>query len=98
MGPFSPWILHTAILHTILLEKKHFIYCLASTVKRLLKLPISTHHLFNQDNRQELTLPLLFSAREIAIKAIKAAQKRYKVRYDKKSNYVSYHLGDRVLV
>ena len=50
-----------------------------------------------QDYRQELTLSI-FSAREIAAKAIRAAQKRHKVQYDKKSNYVSYHLGDRVLV
>jgi len=50
-----------------------------------------------QDYRQELTLSLS-AAREIAAKAIKAAQKRYKVQYDKKSNYVSYHLGNWVLV
>jgi len=40
----------------------------------------------------------LSSARKITAKAIKTAQKTYKVQYDKKSNYASYHLGDWVVV
>ena len=50
-----------------------------------------------QDYRQELTMSLV-SARDLAAKAIQAAQKRYKTQYDRKSNEVTYHVGDWVLV
>ena len=45
-----------------------------------------------QDYRQELTMSLV-SARDIAAKAIRAAQKRYKTQYDTKSIHVMYHVG-----
>ena len=50
-----------------------------------------------QDYHQELTMSLA-SARAIAAKAMRAAQKRYKVQYDTKSNHVEYHVENWVLV
>ena len=49
------------------------------------------------DYREELILSLSH-ARELAVSSIRAAQKRYKEQYDKKSRPVSYKLGDWVLV
>ena len=50
-----------------------------------------------QDYREELSLSLA-SAREIAAKAVQAAQKRYKKHYDKKVNPATYRVGEWVLV
>ena len=50
-----------------------------------------------QDYREELSLSLA-SARDIAAKAVQAAQKRYKRQYDKKVQPVTYRVGEWVLV
>ena len=50
-----------------------------------------------QDYRQELTMSLA-TAQDIAAKAIRAAQKKYKAQYDSKSTQVDYHVGGWVLV
>ena len=50
-----------------------------------------------QDYREELSLSLA-SVREIAAKAVQAAQKRYKKHYDKKVNPATYRVGEWVLV
>ena len=46
-----------------------------------------------QDYREELSLSLA-SARDIAAKAVQAAQKRYKRQYDKKLKPVTYRVGE----
>ena len=50
-----------------------------------------------QDYREELTLSLA-TARDIAAKAIRKAQNKYKTQYDRKATQVDYHVGDWVLV
>ena len=49
------------------------------------------------DYREELILSLS-SARELAVTNIRAAQRRYKEQYDRKSKPAAYKLGDWVLV
>lgn len=49
------------------------------------------------DYRQELVLSLS-SAREMATKSIRKAQRRYKTQYDKRSSTIDYKVGDWVLV
>ena len=50
-----------------------------------------------EDYREELMLSLS-SARELAASNIRAAQRRYKSQYDKKSMPTGYKLGDWVLI
>ena len=50
-----------------------------------------------QDYREELSLSLA-SARDIAAKAVQAAQRRYKKQYDRKATPVTYRVGDWVLI
>ena len=50
-----------------------------------------------EDYREEVILSLS-SARDLAAKAIRKAQKRYKTQYDRKSTKKKYRVGDWVLV
>lgn len=50
-----------------------------------------------EDYREEV-IQSLSSARELAVKAMQKAQKRYKVQYDRKSAKTKYRLGDWVMV
>ena len=50
-----------------------------------------------EDYREEMILSLS-SAREIAVKTLQKAQKKYKTHYDRKSTQTDYRVGEWVLV